>query len=99
MGGISRVLVEAEQIGIREVGLNGRMHTSIVDVAEENADGLVNVGAVLLHKADEDVNRIHEVAIGTTSVLAPDGGDDVPWNFPKRLLISNVGGSGCITTS
>ena len=55
------------------------MDSAIEDSAEQESQSLVDGGAILIGKAVENVQGVHEKAICLSLVQAFDGLDDVTW--------------------
>ena len=77
LGGAILILVETEEICVCEVGHHEVVGSAIVDVAEEDADGIVVLCTTSLGDALKDVLRVHEEAVGFTSGQGIEGADDV----------------------
>ena len=57
------------------------MNTSIENSSEEGSQSLVDGCVVLVGKADEYIEVVHEETIGLAPILLANRCDDVPWEF------------------
>lgn len=71
------ILVKTEEISVGKVGYQAWINVIVVDTTEEEMDGFNDARAITLYEANEDVQGVHEQAVGFASVLMTNGVDDV----------------------
>ena len=58
------IFVEAEEVCVGEIRFDGRVHSPVVVMLEEHTEIFVDAGVVAICEINEDVQRVHEEAIG-----------------------------------
>ena len=62
----------AEEVCVSEIWSHTFINVTIVDSFEDEADGFSCCSIVMFDKADEDIKRVHDEAVGFPSVVSSD---------------------------